>query len=491
VLVDVDFELQAGEVHALVGANGAGKSTLARILSGLVRADAGSVTIDGRPHAPATRRAAEAAGVVIVLQELNILPTLSVAENLLLDRLPHRAGWLDTRAMHTRAATALARVGLGALDPTTPAGSLGVGEQQLIEIAAALDRRCRVLILDEPTAALTAPEIDRLFAHLRTLQQGGVGIIYISHRMDEIRRLGGRVSVLRDGRRVATRPSAQTEPAQLLRDMSGLEADRTPVRRSAAPGPVALRVVDLHAGTRVRGVSLEVRRGEVLGIAGLVGSGRTELLRAIYGADPVDTGEVYLGGSTEHAAIRGPHDAVALGLGLIPEDRKTDGLLLPLGIADNAGLATLAQDTRGGLWLAPASTAQRVAPACDRLGVVRASLEQPAGELSGGNQQKVVLARWLLRECAVLLVDEPTRGIDVPAKLRVHALLRELAARGAAVLVVSSETTELFDLCDRLLVMSAGRIAAELDPADWTEAAVLRAAFSGHLADVSSPPASR
>ncbi|MBC7978043.1 MAG: sugar ABC transporter ATP-binding protein, partial [Myxococcales bacterium] len=252
-------------------------------------------------------------------------------------------------------------------------------------------------------------------------------------------------------------------------------------------GAVALRVADLRAGERVRGVSFSVRRGEILGIAGLVGSGRTETLRALFGADPKTGGDVFIGSASIPVNIRHPHDAVRLGLGLIPEDRKKDGLLLSLGIAVNAGLSVLARESGPAGWFSPHAESLRVTPVCDEVGVRRASLEQAGGELSGGNQQKVVLARWLLRDCDVLLVDEPTRGIDTTAKLRVHELLRDLAARGKAVVVVSSETSELFAVCDRIVVMSAGRIAAELAPDDWSEAALLRASFSGY---VSSPASS-
>lgn len=488
VLSDFDFELRAGEVHALVGANGAGKSTFVRLVSGLALPDGGRMERAGRAHAPRSRREAEEAGVVIVLQELNILPTLTVGENLFLDRLPRRAGWIQQAELRRLARAALERVGLGTLDPDTPAGGLGVGEQQLLEIARALARRCDVLILDEPTAALTAPEVERLFANIRALQAAGVGIIYITHRMDEVRRIADRVSVLRDGRRIVTRRAAETDPAELMRDMIGATFSQ-PARanRRASDGEVALRIEDLRAGARVRGVSFDVRRGEILGLAGLVGSGRTETVRAIFGADRRTGGDIFLGGKTQPARIRYPHDAVRLGIGLIPEDRKKDGLLLSLSVAANAGLAVVARDAMARCWIDPRADRRRAEAVCAEMGVSEGSLARAAGELSGGNQQKVVLARWLLRDCAVLLVDEPTRGIDLAAKQRIYELLRALAANGKAIVVVSSETPELFALCDRIVVMSAGRIAGEFAPEEWSEAAILRAAFSGYVEAAATP----
>lgn len=488
VLVDFDFELHSGEVHALVGANGAGKSTFVRLLSGLAVPDAGAMELAGRPHAPRSRRTAEEAGVVMILQELNVIPTLSVAENLQLDRLPHRGGWIRRQQLREFARAALTRVGLGGLDPDTPAGELGIGEQQLIEIASALARQCRVLILDEPSAALTSPEVERLFANLHALRAAGTGIIYITHRMDEIRRIADRVSVLRDGRRIGTHAAAATSPAILLREMVGEQLATPPTHRVGRHGAVALRVEQLDAGSRVRDVSLVVHAGEIVGLAGLVGAGRTETLRAIFGADRRTGGHVYLGSSAAPARIHAPGDAVRLGLGFVPEDRAKDGLLLSLSVAINATLATTARDAVGHTWLRPAAEDQRAAEACREVDVRCASLAQPVRELSGGNQQKVVLARWLAHGGSVLLVDEPTRGIDVAAKQRIHDLLRTLAAQGRAILVVSSETPELFALCDRIIVMSAGQVAGELSPDAWSEEAVLRAAFRHHVDSNSFAP---
>ncbi|HWI57323.1 MAG TPA: sugar ABC transporter ATP-binding protein [Bacillota bacterium] len=481
VLTDFTFELQAGEVHALVGSNGAGKSTFARILCGLTSADAGAIQFNGHPYAPRSKREAEHAGIVMVMQELNVIGTLTVAENIFLSRLPRRAGFVRFGALHEMARQALARVGLGDLDPATPAAQLGVGHQQLVEIAGALAQNCRLLILDEPTAALTDPEIARLFDNIHRLQAAGVGIIYVSHRMDEIRRIANRVTVLRDGRRVATHPAAEVTPAALVREMVGHDL---PERKSAGErlaGEVALRVRNLRAGDRVRDVSFEVRYGEILGLAGLIGSGRTETLRAIFGADRKNSGEILLGDNAQPVTIREPADAVRAGIGMVPEDRKQDGLLLAQSIRVNTTLATLPRHVRRGGWLNPAAEIETTAAACDRLGVRCASQEQAVSELSGGNQQKVVIARWLARNCTVLLFDEPTRGIDVAAKDTIYQLLRELAADGKAVVVVSSELTELMALCDRILVMSAGQMAAEFFPGQWSQEAITQAAFSGYL----------
>jgi len=479
VLVDFSFTLQRGEVHALVGSNGAGKSTFARILSGLTGRDGGDLQLEGRPHNPSSKREAEHAGVIMVLQELNVIGTMSIAENIFLNRLPRRAGFVRFTNLLEAARQALARVGLGSIDPATPAGLLGVGQQQLVEIAGALAQNCKLLILDEPTAALTDPEIEQLFGNIRRLQAEGVGIIYVSHRMDEIRRIADRITVMRDGRPVATHNASAVKPAELVREMVGHDL---PERKSAgerAAGEVALRVRNLRAGGRVRDVSFEVRRGEILGIAGLIGAGRTETLRAIFGADAKDSGEIYVG--DQLVVIRSPAEAVRAGIGLVPEDRKQDGLLLSQSIRVNTTLSTVTRHANRGGWLDTGAETKITDSFCGRLQVRCTSHEQAVGELSGGNQQKVVIARWLARDCSILLFDEPTRGIDVSAKDTIYALLRDLAAEGKAVVVVSSELVELMALCDRLLVMSQGRITAEFTPAEWTQEKITQAAFSGYL----------
>ncbi len=479
VLSDFNFDLLPGEVHALVGSNGAGKSTFARILCGLTQRDRGDIRLNGRHHNPGSKRDAEHAGVIMVLQELNVIPTLSIAENIFLNRLPRNGGFIRYNNLHAQAAKALARAGLEGVDPATPAGLLGVGHQQLVEIAGALSQDCRLLILDEPTAALSDPEIDKLFENVRRLQSEGVGIIYVSHRMDEIRRIANRITVLRDGRRVATHKVGDVTSTELVREMAGHDL---PERKQSAraTGPVALRVNNLKAGPRVRGVTFEARHGEILGIAGLIGSGRTETLRAIFGADPKESGEILIDGKA--VRIRNPKDAVQAGIALIPEDRKQHGLLLSQSIRVNTTLSSISNHASAG-WLNADAESQTATAQCQQLNTRCHNIEQVVGELSGGNQQKVVIARWLARDCDVMLFDEPTRGIDVAAKDTIYELLRGLAAKGKAVVVVSSELVELMALCDRIIVMSDGRIAAEFLPGNWSQETITKAAFSSYLTE--------
>lgn len=478
VLSDFNFDLERGEVHALVGSNGAGKSTFARILCGLTQRDRGEIRFNGQDYNPSSKRNAEHAGIIMVMQELNVIGTLSIAENIFLNRLPRSGGFIRYRDLHARAAKALARAGLGGVDPDLPAGLLGVGHQQLVEIAGALSQDCRLLILDEPTAALSDPEIEKLFENVRRLQAEGVGIIYVSHRMDEIRQIANRITVLRDGRRVATHHVGTVNSAELVREMAGHDLPERKQTSLSASGAVALRVKDVRAGTRVRGVSFEARHGEILGIAGLIGSGRTETLRAIFGADPIQSGHIFL--DDKPVEIGSPKDAVNAGIGLIPEDRKQHGLLLSQSIRVNTTLASICRHATAG-WLDTNAESQTAESHCEQLSTRCHSIEQPVGELSGGNQQKVVVARWLVRDCNVLLFDEPTRGIDVAAKDTIYELLRGLAGKGKAVVIVSSELVELMALCDRIIVMSDGRIAAEFLPGEWSQEKITKAAFSSYL----------
>lgn len=478
VLRGVDLDLYPGEIHALMGANGAGKSTLARLVCGLAEPDSGTMTLAGLPYHPRGRADAEGQGVQLVAQEPSLLGTLSVAENIDLGRWPSRLGVIRTKVLNAGARRALERVGLGNLDPATPAEQLGVGHQQLVTIAAALARPCRVLFLDEPTAALTDPQVERLFGELARLKSEGVAIVYVSHRLEELQRIADRISVLRDGKLVATRPAAELTLDEAVRLMVG---DVEALNRAHGPrqrGPVALGVEGLNRAPLVRDVTLTVHRGEVLGLAGLVGSGRTELLRCLFGADRATSGTIQVGDGPARAPFDHPSKAVAAGLGLVPEDRKQHGLLMPLAIDVNQSLARLRQFERWGVgWIdRPAERAASLSLA-ERLRLVSRSPDQAVAELSGGNQQKVVVGRWLGRDPAVFLLDEPTRGIDIGAKQLIWRLIDDLARSGRAVVVASSETEELTALCDRIAVLSAGRLVRVFERGEWSHEAILAAAF--------------
>ena len=481
VLADVDLCLMGGEVLALTGENGAGKSTLSKIIGGLVQPSAGDMRFDGHPYAPASRAEAERLGVRMVMQELNLLPTLSIAENLFLDRLPHRGGWISRRRLREEASHAMAQVGLDALDPDTRVGDLGIGHQQMVEIARNLIGDCRLLILDEPTAMLTAREVDLLFEQIARLRARGVALVYISHRLEELTRIAQRVAVLRDGRLVAVEPVAGNDPQHLVNLMVGRELGEHIDLGPRTLGAPLLAVRGLGRGDAVRDVSFEVRAGEIFGLSGLIGAGRTELLRLIYGADRADRGSVAVGDPPETKTIGSPADAVKHGIALITEDRKGEGLLLPHAIAANVVLGNLKRVARHGFidHDAEAALAQRQIRS---LGIRCAGPEQPVGELSGGNQQKVVIGRWLERDCQVLLFDEPTRGIDVGAKFDIYGLFGELSRQGKALVVVSSDLRELMLICDRIGVLSAGRLVDTFHRDHWTQDALLAAAFAGYTA---------
>ncbi|HGM4853954.1 TPA: sugar ABC transporter ATP-binding protein, partial [Pseudomonas aeruginosa] len=422
---------------------------------------------------------AEALGVRMVMQELNLLPTLSVAENLFLHDLPRRAGWIDRRRLRAAAREAMAQVGLEAIDPDTLVGDLGIGHQQMVEIARNLIGDCRLLILDEPTAMLTAREVDMLFEQVERLRERGVAIVYISHRLEELARISQRIAVLRDGRLVCVEPIERYDADQLVTLMVGRELgerfDLGP-RQTGAP---LLRVERLSRRGKVHEVSFEVRAGEIFGISGLIGSGRTELLRLIYGADRADGGQVLLGDPPQRLSLRSPADSVRQGVALITEDRKGEGLLLDQSISANLALGNLPALARHGVIdrRREEALARRQVEA---LRVRCADTAQAVGELSGGNQQKVVIGRWLERDCQVLLFDEPTRGIDVGAKFDIYALLAELTRRGKALVVVSSDLRELMLICDRIGVLSAGRMVDTFERDAWTQDALLAAAFAGY-----------
>ena len=476
----VDFELMAGEIHALVGENGAGKSTLTRIIAGLEKADSGRMEFDGQQYQPSSRAASEAHGIRIVMQELNLISNLSVAENIFIEKLPHKFGFIDYKKLNLKAIKIMKQVGLENIDPNIPVGMLGVGQQQMIEIAAGLSRRCRILVLDEPTASLTDREIELLFVQINKLKAEGVSIIYISHRIEEVINIADRVTVLRDGKVISTNPTSQLGVNDIINKMVGCDLDHDKLRDKSQIGEVAIRVVGLKRNLKVKDVSFQVRRGEILGVAGLMGSGRTETMRAIFGADRLDSGEIFLYGAGKPARIQTPRHAVRNGIAFLTEDRKEQGLLTRLSVRANISLTRLKDISRFG-WMDMAeerSVADRYITA---LGIRCSSNDQEVGQLSGGNQQKVVIAKWIYRDCNILIFDEPTRGIDIGAKFEIYRMLAELAEKGKAVILVSSDNKELMAICDRIMVMSAGLVAATFEPDEWDQEKIMTAAFSQYV----------
>lgn len=480
VLKRFDFDLREGEVHAVVGSNGAGKSTFAKILTGITPRDSGEILFRESPFNPSNKQEASAVGINMVLQELNVIPTLTVGENLFLHALPHRKGIIARKQLNRLSKQALSRLGLDELDPDQLANTLGVGQQQLVEIAGTLAQNSAILILDEPTASLTGPEIERLFENIQRLREEGVAMIYISHRMDEIFRIADRVTVIQDGRRIDTHDTDHVTMDQLVHEMAGDElAERHPHLEIQHRGP-GLTVKNLTAKPAVQNVSFSAQKGEILGIAGLIGAGRTETLRAIFGADPKQSGDILMGDEKAPLTLSSPTDAVNAGIGLIPEDRKQDGLLLSKSVSVNTSLSTLDRFSQSGLISHRRETEATVATA-NRLELKRDSVEQSVDELSGGNQQKVVIGRWLLRDSPVLLFDEPTRGIDVAAKETIYNVLDQLAGEGKTLVVVSSDLLELMSISHRILVISAGKVAGEFTPDYWSQEAITAAAFSEYL----------
>ncbi|MFI6852797.1 sugar ABC transporter ATP-binding protein [Streptomyces sp. NPDC050416] len=469
----VDFDLRRGEVHVLLGENGAGKSTLIKMLSGAYTPDAGRILVGGEEVRIQGAQDSERLGIATIYQEFNLVPDLTVAENLFLGRQPRRFGVIDRKRMEADAEALLARVDVN-VSPRARVRELGIARLQMVEIAKALSLDARVLIMDEPTAVLTSEEVDKLFAIVRTLREDGVGVVFITHHLEEIAALGDRVTVLRDGRSVGQVPAATPED-ELVRLMVGRSIEQQYPRERADRGPALLSVEGLTRDGVFHDVSFEVHAGEVVGIAGLVGAGRTEVVRAVFGADPYDKGTVKVAGSAIHKDD--VNAALTAGIGLIPEDRKGQGLVLDASVEENLGLVTLRSATRAGLvdLKGQREAAERIA---GQLGVRMAGLGQHVRTLSGGNQQKVVIGKWLLADTKVLILDEPTRGIDVGAKVEIYQLVNELTAAGAAVLMISSDLPEVLGMSDRVLVMAQGRIAGELSADEVTQDAVMALAVS-------------
>lgn len=470
VLSHVSFDMRPGEVHALMGENGAGKSTLIKIMAGLHQADEGEILVNGNPCRFTSPRDAHAAGIATVHQELLLFPELTVAENIFLGQTRKTSiGMIDWQAMRQRSRELLDSLDSHDLDVDRKVSTLSVGNRQRIEIARALAQDARVLIMDEPTAALAEADVQRLMAIVRNLRARGVAIVYVSHRMPEIFALADRVTVLRDGHHVATRPISEVDETQLVSMMVGRSIDRLYPAKQGKDGGVILELQDVCHRDVVRNISLKLRRGEILGLAGLVGSGRTETALTIFGITPATQGRILIDGKPE--AIASPEAARDLGIAYVPEDRGQQGLIRSQTIEDNIALANLKRLTRGFLIDAARVTAE-ARQAIARFGIRARGPEQPVRQLSGGNQQKVVLGKWLATNPRILIMDEPTRGIDVGAKAEIHLLMRKLAGEGMAILMISSELPEVLGMSDRVLVMNAGRIVAEFDKPDATAEAV-------------------
>ena len=472
-LEDGSIELQAGEAHALIGENGAGKSTLVKILAGVHRPDSGRLLLDGRELRLANPADARQAGIAVIYQEPTLFPDLSVAENIFMGRQPLAGGRrIDAGEMRRRVEGLMERLGVP-LDPNRPARGLSIADQQIVEIAKALSFEARVIVMDEPTAALSGAEVERLFTVARTLQEHGAAVLFVSHRLDEVFALCQRVTIMRDGRHRFSGPLEGLTHDDLVSGMVGRELDALYPKQPATRGEVALSVRRLTREGVFTDVSFDVHHGEIVGLAGLVGAGRSEVARAAFGIDHRDAGQVTVEGRELPAAS--PTAAMAAGMGFVPEDRREQGLVMDLSIARNASLASLRR-LRRGLLIRAADEQRLAADWAARLRLKFARLSDPVSVLSGGNQQKVVLAKWLARRPTVLIVDEPTRGIDVGTKAEVHRLLSDLAGQGVAVLMISSELPEILGMADRVLVMHEGRLTAELSRDEATEQTVMLAA---------------
>jgi len=476
-LDNVDFEVMPGEVHALVGENGAGKSTLMKILAGADVKDSGRILIGGEEVHITTPQEAMRLGISIIYQEFNLVPYMNAAENIFLGREPMSKvpGIVDFRRMYAEAERVISELGVR-LDVRVPVNQLSVAQQQMVEIAKATSRSARIIAMDEPSATLTEHELENLFSLIRRLRADGVSIIYISHRLDEIFRIADRVTVLRDGKLIATKPVSETSREEIIRMMVGRELKDTIPKKEVAHGDVVLEVKGLNRSGVIHDISFAVRRGEILGIAGLVGAGRTEVARAIFGADPIDSGEILLEGKP--VTIRSPKDAIRLGIGLMTEDRKALGLILGMAVRENVTLANL--DPLSRLGFVSRRKEQEVTNRfVEDLMIKTPSIEQAVQNLSGGTQQKVVLAKWLFTQSKILIFDEPTRGIDVGAKTEIYQLMNRLAEQGVGIIMISSELPEILGMSDRILVMHDGRIVGELSREEATQEKIMFLATGG------------
>jgi ABC-type sugar transport system ATPase subunit len=480
----VHFDVRAGEVHALLGENGAGKSTLIKIISGVHEPDSGRMLLDGREVRFASPQEAQAAGIATIFQELLLFPELTVAENIFMGHAPRtRLGAMDWGAMRARAEEILASLEIHGLDVSWIVGALTVGNRQRVEIAKALSQNARILIMDEPTAALAEADVLHLFRIVRLLRQRGVGIVYISHRLEEVFELADRVTVVRDGAFVGTRTVARTSPDELITMMVGRTIEKLFPKLEAEIGAPVLEVRALQGRPLFHDVNFELRAGEIVGLAGLVGSGRSEVAQAIFGIKPADAGEIRLEGRA--VRIASPGQAKRLGLAYVPEDRGTQGLIRPMRLRENLSLAVLRQVAHGG-FIDRRAEAELAARSMRQLDIRASGPEQRVAKLSGGNQQKVVLGKWLAAKPRILLMDEPTRGVDIGAKSEIHRLMSGLAQAGLAVLMISSELPEIMGMSDRILVMREGTIVAEFARATATQEAIAAAMMSEQAAPVAA-----
>ncbi len=471
-LKSANLELKKGEVHALMGENGAGKSTLMKVLCGIHKRDGGTIHLFGEEVEFNTIKESQKAGISIIHQELNMMNHLTVAQNIYIGREPMVNGiYIDDKKMEQDAKELFERIGVK-IDPSAVLGTLTVGKQQMVEIAKAVSTDCRILILDEPTAALTQVEVEELFKIMNDLKAKGIGMIYISHRMDEINRISDRITVMRDGEYVGTAITKDTTKDEIVKMMVGRVIYGDKKEESCVPedAEVVLEVRNLNRGKEIKDVSFKLRKGEILGFSGLMGAGRTEVARAIYGADPIDSGEIFING--EKVKIKIPEDAVKKGICYLSEDRKRYGLMLDKSVAENSVLASLDNYIKCG-WIDDKSIEIDAAKENEKLKTKTPSMKQLLKNLSGGNQQKVIIARWLLKNSDIFIFDEPTRGIDVGAKNEMYILMEELASQGKSVIMISSELAEIQRLSDRVVVMCEGRITAELDIKNATQERIM------------------